>query len=638
MAPIKHASPSAEVPQLPTKLSDALEQLSEAQETLRAIGAGEVDAFVVSDGGTGERVFTLSTADRPYRMFVENMRDGAATVSSGGLILYVNRRLTEMLACSRETIVGSPLTTFIRDPATGLDELRGPDGLGITREFDLIDGDGKPVPVLIGISPLDVDGDQVTCLTFTDLSAQNAQKLEIARLSQTQAEHLAKLQKAQLDLTLQATHDPLTLLPNRALLIDRIDQALAGTRRSRRCAAVLFVDLDGFKQVNDTHGHAAGDVMLQAVGRKLSAALRPMDTVARIGGDEFAVLAPDVASQFHAVEISIRLIEALSEPLDAMNDGDRIGSSVGVAVSVAGRGTAETLMHEADTAMYQAKARGGGRAEVFDAALGLKVQQQARAQRVLRSALDERRVVVHYQPIVNVPDGSLAGYEALARIAEHDGSLLHPADFIPTAEHSGLVVALDSQILEMACHQARSWNPRNDPAARTTVAVNLSAREFESGDLTTAVRNMLERIDLEPQYLHLELTETATIDLRPELLNQLAALRNLGVQVGLDDFGTGYASLTHLRCMPLTFVKIDRSFVDGLGRGAEDEGIVAAVIDLAANLGLRSIAEGVETAVQLDRLREFGCDQAQGYLFSRPLPPSEVVEVAFPARRSANSG
>jgi diguanylate cyclase (GGDEF)-like protein len=401
---------------------------------------------------------------------------------------------------------------------------------------------------------------------------------------------------------------------------------------------VLFVDLDGFKQVNDTRGHAAGDAMLQAVGRKLSAALRPMDTVARIGGDEFAVLAPDVESQFHAVEISVRLIEALSEPLDAVNDGHRIGSSIGVAVSVAGRGTAETLMNEADTAMYQAKARGGGRAEVFDAALGLKVQQQARAQRVLRSALDERRVVVHYQPIVNVPDGSLAGYEALARIAEHDGSLLHPADFIPTAENAGLVVALDSQILEMACHQARSWNSTSGPAARATVAVNLSAREFESGDLPTAVHNVLERIGLEPEYLHLELTETAIMDLRPELLNQLAALRNLGVQLGLDDFGTGYASLTHLRRMPLSFVKIDRSFVDGLGRGADDERIVAAVIELAANLGLRSIAEGVETAVQLDRLREYGCDQAQGYLFSRPLPPSEVVEVALPARRSANSG
>ncbi|MDT4933490.1 MAG: hypothetical protein QOK11_1382, partial [Pseudonocardiales bacterium] len=291
----------------------------------------------------------------------------------------------------------------------------------------------------------------------------------------------------------------------------------------------------------------------------------------------------------------------------------------GIAVSVGGRGTAETLLSEADTAMYHSKSLGGGRAELFDPALRRQVQQGTVARRMLQSALDERRVIAHYQPIVDLASGSVAGFEALARIAEHDGSILSPAAFVPVAEESGLVVQLGAQVLGTACEEAKSWHAKCLP-----VAVNLSSRQFVPGDLAALVREGLERSGLQPGCLHLELTETAVMDLQPNVLSQLGGIRDLGVEVGLDDFGTGYASLTHLRRLPLTFVKIDQSFVQGLGTDHEDEGIVSAVIDLAANLGLRSIAEGVETADQLARLRELGCDHAQGYLFARPLPPDEV--------------
>jgi diguanylate cyclase (GGDEF)-like protein len=589
----------------PTTLAEALARMAAAEDTVRAIGAGEVDAFVVSDGGQPRRVFSLSTADRPYRMFVENMRDGAATLSSSGIVLYANQRLAELLSCSRETIVGSPLTKFLAGGAPiDPDAIRGPDGLGGSVELDLLDGNGVALPVLVGTSPLKVDGDLLTCLTFTDLRAQRAQDGEMARL---------------------ASHDGLTGLPNRALLVHRIDQALSDSKRGGGCTAVYFIDLDRFKQVNDTLGHSAGDRVLRRVAAQLADVIRPLDTVARIGGDEFAVLAPEVDNELHAVDIGNRLVAELCRRPDRAAEVDFVGASVGTAVSVDGRGTAEALLNEADTAMYKAKSLGGGRAEVFEAALGRQVRERSSALRMLNSALDERRVIAYYQPVVDLESRSVAGFEALARIAERDGSILPPVAFIAVAEESGLVVPLGTQVLHMACGEARSW-PRVGPQERQlTVAVNLSARQFGPGDLAAVVQTGLEDTGLDPTCLHLELTETAIIDLNPDVLEQLGHIRDLGVEIGLDDFGTGYASLTHLRRLPLTFVKIDQTFVQGLGVDQEDERIVAAVIDLAANLGLRSIAEGVETKDQLDRLRELGCSHAQGYLFAKPLPPQDVA-------------
>ncbi|MDQ6698447.1 MAG: EAL domain-containing protein [Actinomycetota bacterium] len=621
---IEHISGAAGEP--PITPAEALLRMAAAEDTLRAIGAGEIDAFVVSDGESARRVFTLSTADRPYRIFVENMRDGAATLSSSGVILYANRRLAEMLSCSRETVVGSPLLALLDTHVPlGLDEIRGPGGQGATVQFDLIDSTGVAVPVLVKTSPLEVEGEVLTCLTFADLTAQKAQDQEIARLSRAQALRMSDLQDAQAALTEQATHDALTGLPNRALLVDRIGQALSQAKRSGRCTVVLFVDLDRFKQVNDTQGHAAGDIVLRRVALQLRTVLRPMDTVARIGGDEFVVLAPDVDNHLHAVDISNRVVRELCRRPASPEDGQRVAASVGVSVSVGGRGTAEDLLIEADKAMYKAKALGGARAEVFDAALGRQVQQRLVAQGMLQSALADRRVVNYYQPVVDLGTGHVAGFEALARIAERDGSILPPITFIPVAEDTGLIVPLGSQVLEMACHTASAW-PSAAPAERhLAVAVNLSGRQFQPGDLPSVVRETLEWTGLDPSCLHLELTETAIIELHPDVLQQLGRIRDLGVQIGLDDFGTGYASLIHLRRLPLTFVKIDQSFVQGLGTDHEDERIVAAVVDLSRNLGLRSIAEGVETEEQLDRLRQLGCDQAQGYLFARPLAPADVT-------------
>jgi diguanylate cyclase (GGDEF)-like protein len=608
----------------PTR-AEALVRMAAAEDTIRAIGAGEVDGFVISGAGPGGAVFTLATADRPYRMFVENMRDGAATLSAGGLILYANRRLAQLLSTSREAIVGTPLAAFIPGGVPlAQKDLRGADGLGSTLELELVGASGARISVLVGSSPLKVDGGRLTCLTFTDLTVQKAQDQEIARLGRAQAERLTELQAAQVALTVQATHDALTGLPNRQLLVDRIGQALSQAERSGRWIAVLFVDLDHFKQINDTQGHAAGDAVLRSVAERLTAVLRPMDTVARIGGDEFAILAPDVDSHQHAIDVSTRVLAELCPGSPGTQDGPRIGASVGLSVCVAGRGTAEGMISEADMAMYLAKSRGGGRSEHFDAALGRRLRRRASAQLVLESALDERRIVAHYQPIVDLATGDVAAFEALARIAQPDGSILPPAAFVPVAEESGQVLELGAQVLELACREARAWTAPGTRRRPLSVAVNLSARQFEPGNLTALLLETLQRTGLDPSGLQLELTETAVIGLHVDVLQQLGRIRDLGIEIGLDDFGTGYASLTHLRRLPLSFIKIDRTFVQGLGADREDQGIVSAVIDLARNLGLRSIAEGVETDEQLDLLRRLGCDQAQGYLFARPLPPDEI--------------
>jgi len=606
-----------------TTPADGLARLSEAEDTLRAISAGEVDAFVISDDAVGHRVFTLETADRPYRMFVENMRDGAATVSPAGLILYANRGLAELLSCARETIVGAPLTRFLAPNADlELAKIRGTSGLGATVELDLMDADARRIPVQLGSSPLMVDGDHLLCVTFTDLRTHNAKDREIVRLSHAQARRMVELQSAQSALTEQATHDALTGLPNRALLVERINREVSRRPHSNRLFAVLFVDLDRFKQVNDTHGHAAGDATLRRVAERLVGALRPMDTVARIGGDEFVVLAPEVNSQLHAVDIGTRLLCELARGSD-VDDGDGVAASIGISVSGEAHATAEWLLHEADTAMYEAKSLGGRRVAVFDAALGRLVQERSAARKALRSALDDHRIIAHYQPIVDLASGRIAGFEALARMVGRDGVITPPAAFIPAAEDSGLVVPLGAQMLHNAVDDACSWmRPSTD--RQLNIAVNLSPRQFESGDLPELIGAELDRSGMSPNRLHLELTETAVMELRPDLLDQLTRIAATGVQIGLDDFGTGYASLTHLRRLPLTFVKIDRSFVRGLGADDEDERIVAAVIDLAANLGLRSIAEGVETIDQLRRLRELRCGEAQGYLFARPMAPVAV--------------
>jgi diguanylate cyclase (GGDEF)-like protein/PAS domain S-box-containing protein len=588
-------------------------RLDEAEETLRAIRNGEVDALVISDGLPDERVFTLSSVDKPYRIFVENMSDGAATLSQAGLVLYANPRLVDLLDYSMTELIGSSLLDFTA--AESRNELSAALEHHTSAEITFVAADGHLVPMLIGASKLEVEHNQLTCVTLTDLTAQKAQTEVIRALGRVQSDQLVELQAAEATLTFSATHDSLTGLPNRVLLIDRIEQALAQAARSGAWTGVLFIDLDRFKRVNDSRGHGTGDDVLRGVAERFRATLRTMDTLSRIGGDEFVVLIPDLVDRLEAGYIATRLRQSLEAPVGP--GGTVVTASIGVAIAEAGASSAEVMLHQSDTAMYHAKSLGRDRTEVFDIALSQRQTQRAATEDLLTEALAEHRLLPHYQPIVDLAAGGVAGFEALARILQADQSVLFPDAFIGVAEDSGLIIELGAQMLSTASQHAEGWPPSAGGGC-PSVAVNLSPRQLEQSDFAKYVSVVLANSGLDPTRLHLEITETALMQLSQNVLAQLHRVRDLGVEIGLDDFGTGYASLTHLRRLPVTFVKLDRSFISGLGADIQDEQIVAALIDLTAKLGLRSIAEGIETPQQLDRLRELGCDQGQGYLFQRP--------------------
>jgi diguanylate cyclase (GGDEF)-like protein/PAS domain S-box-containing protein len=417
-----------------------------------------------------------------------------------------------------------------------------------------------------------------------------------------------------------ALHDALTGLPNRTLLLDRLRQALARAAREDGKVAVLFLDLDNLKVLNDSLGHSAGDELLRAIGPRLHGELRATDTVARFGGDEFAVVCEDVQDEEHALAIAQRLVRAFEDPF-MVGGEERFGSaSVGIVVTGAGR-VAEELLSDADAAMYRAKERGRGRFEMFDAGLRDRITSRLRVEADLRRALEgEGRLWVAYQPYYRLPGREVAGVEALVRWEHPERGTVPPAEFIPVAEESGLVVPLGARVLRIACEQVARWQRETrHPGLRLTV--NVSARQMATPDFVETVQSTLAETGLHPDSLGLEITERLLLEETPGTALTIELLQALGVRLLLDDFGTGYSSLRYLQRYPLDGLKVDRAFVAGLGDNGEGDGaIVEAIVGMARALGMGVIPEGVETDGQLQRLAALGCDHAQGFLLSRPLP------------------
>ena len=420
----------------------------------------------------------------------------------------------------------------------------------------------------------------------------------------------------------QATHDPLTGLPNRALFAARLDRALADARADGTSAAVLFLDLDRFKEVNDTRGHQAGDALLVAAAGRLRAALRDGDTLARFGGDEFAVLLADPTEAAAADRAADRLLRALAAPAGPDDDGPAITASVGIVAELAAYARPEDVLRDADVAMYRAKDAGRAGHARFDPALQAALAARVALERDLRGALMRDEFALHYQPIVDLHTGRVARVEALLRWHHPARGPVAPGAFIPLAEETGLIAPLGRWVLGEACRQAAAWAAAGTPV---TIAVNLTAREFQSPALATEVAAALAAAGLAAAWLGLEITESLAMHDVAATIATLTALGALGVQVAIDDFGTGYSSLAYLKRLPVRALKIDKTFVDGLGTEAEDTAIVAAIVTLAHTLGLRVVAEGVETAAQAAQLRALGCDAAQGYHFARPLPAVEAT-------------
>jgi diguanylate cyclase (GGDEF)-like protein len=424
-----------------------------------------------------------------------------------------------------------------------------------------------------------------------------------------------------------ALYDPTTGLPNRELLSDRIAHALAGHRPDEVASiGVILLDLDRFKVVNETLGHVAGDRLLMAVGQRLVNSLRPGDTVARFGGDEFALVLDPVADAAEAHRIAERITQELGEPFPLSGRDWFLTASIGIALAAPGRGSPDELLREAEIAMVRAKGNAGQRHFLFEPSMSDQTLERLDLENDLRRALDREELRVHYQPIVTLASGAVVGFEALVRWQHPTRGLVPPLAFIPMAEETGLIVPLGRWVLDAACRQAAVWNATGTAKGTPPlfVSVNLSARQFTQGDLVEDVRQTLARTDLEADALELEITESVLMDQSEAGIRTLRDLRGLGVRLVLDDFGTGYSSLSYLKHLPLDTIKIDRTFVAGIEATA-DRSIVEAVIALAHGLGIGVVAEGIETDDQVDRLRELGCDLGQGYLFSRPVPAEQTT-------------
>lgn len=448
------------------------------------------------------------------------------------------------------------------------------------------------------------------------------------------AHHLRERRRAEAALAHQASHDPLTDLPNRTLLLDRLDLSLRPTRRPCGLVGLLFVDLDRFKFVNDSLGHEAGDALLVVVATRVMECSRTSDTVARLGGDEFVLLLDGVPDGKMAEEVADRVIATLATPVTLDGHEVTVAASIGIALARPGDVTPTVLLRDADVALRRAKAEGKGRCVVYEPWMGNHLRTRVALEAELRRALGRGELQLAYQPIVEVATRRIEGLEVLVRWHHPEQGILLPDAFVALAEETGLICPIGQWVVEVACRQGRAWQERfPEPPV---VAVNLSARQFQEPRLIESIDHILRETGLHPHLLRLELTESAVMADSSGAAVTLRRLKGLGVQVALDDFGTGYSSLGALRRFPIDLLKIDRSFVAGLGRDEGDAAIVRAVLAMAPALGMRVAAEGVETRRQLARLRELGCELGQGYHFARPLPAEAVTTLLDEACEAAH--
>ena len=454
--------------------------------------------------------------------------------------------------------------------------------------------------------------------------------LVVSAMREERRRHVDERTRAAEEAAHQALHDSLTGLASRALFMDRLNQALARTDRTPRSMAVMFLDLDRFKLINDSLGHDAGDRVLKSTADRLRMVLRPADTAARFGGDEFLVLCEDAGTERDAVLIAERMAEAVAMPIPLDTGEITVTTSIGIAMCGGGADRCEDLVRDADSALYRAKELGRARAELFDRAMRARAMRRLTIENQLRKGLDRGQFCLHYQPLIDLQTGEIQELEALVRWDHPRWGLLLPEMFLQIAEETGLIVPLGAWVLEDACRQWVRWRAAAPDAPPVAISVNVSGPQLIRPKFEQAVVETLERTGMEAGSLVFEVTEGVFMGTTSPTVDTLRRLRDLGVRLTIDDFGTGYSSLGYLKRMKADALKVDRSFVDGLGEDSEDEAIVAAVVRLAHSLGLVAVAEGVETAEQVGRLRALQCDLAQGFYYSEPRPPDAIA--AFLAR------
>ena len=441
-------------------------------------------------------------------------------------------------------------------------------------------------------------------------------------------EDITEQRRSEVKIEYMAHHDALTDLPNRVLLNERLEQALGQSVHRQEMLAVHHLDLDQFKAVNDTFGHPAGDKLLKMVADRLRGLVRETDTIARMGGDEFVVVHAPIDDPAEATSLAQRIIALISEPFDLDGHQATIGASVGIAVGPSDGLRPDHLLRNADLALYRAKGDGRGTFRFFESAMDLQMQTRRIMERDLRKALPAGEFELHYQPVVNLASGDISGFEALIRWNHPDKGMISPAAFIPLAEETGFIVPMGEWVIREACATAAKW------PGDLSVAVNISAAQFRSCGLMQVIVGALATSGLHPSRLEIEITETVLLQNRETTLAVLRQLRELGIRIAMDDFGTGYSSLTYLQCFPFDKIKIDRSFVKDITENAGSLNIVRAVAALARGMGMTATAEGVETREQLDSITSEGCNEMQGFLFSRPLPAHEIERLFLSGREA----
>jgi diguanylate cyclase (GGDEF)-like protein/PAS domain S-box-containing protein len=532
-----------------------------------------------------------------------------------GNISYLNVVAEKMTGWTSAEALGRPLSDVFhiidgatREPAPNPMEfaIHEDKTVKLTPNCILIRRDGSESSIEDSAAPIHDRSGLVTgaVIVFHDVTESRAMTEEMSHLAQ---------------------HDILTDLPNRLLLKDRISQAIAAARRNNTKVAVLFLDLDGFKDVNDSLGHAVGDTVLQSVAKCLSSCVRSSDTVSRQGGDEFVVLLSEIKHPSDAGITARKILTAVTASHTFEQHDLQLTASIGLSTYPEDGQDAEILLKNADTAMYQGKKKGHNTYQFFSQDMNARTVERQTIEGDLRGALKRQEFVMHYQPKINLQTGEITGAEALIRWMHPDRGLVSPLQFIPIAEESGLILSIGQWVLGEACRQAKEWIDAGLPA--TPVSVNVSSVEFRSDAFLDSLRAVLKDSGLNPRYLELELTESVLMQHAEASASALGGLKSIGVRLAVDDFGTGYSSLSYLKRFPIDSLKIDQSFVHDIITDADDATIVTAVISMAKSLRQRVIAEGVETEEQVTFLQAHGCDEAQGYYFSKPVTAQEFAKL-----------
>ena len=576
------------------------------------------DSFVRAIRNMAERQTAremLCAEKERAQMTLNSIGDAVLSTDLEGRITYLNVVAEKITGWRREEaagkdvddvfviIDGSTRAPCLNPLKTALEQNKT---VGLTRHCILIRRDGDEFAIEDSAAPiLDQHGATTgAVIVFHDVSVARAMEAEMSHLAQ---------------------HDTLTKLPNRTLLQDRLSQAITTAGRNGTRIAVLFVDLDGFKHINDSLGHAIGDRLLQSVAKRLLASVRTSDTVSRIGGDEFVILLSEVAHAGDAGVKAGKILAALNAPLEIDQHNLRVTASIGVTTYPEDGQETAMLIKNADLAMYQAKENGRNNYQFFEKDMNVRALERQSVEENLCFALDRDELVMHYQPKISLTTGEITGVEALIRWQHPERGLIGPLQFISVAEDCGLMLPIGNWVLRESCRQAKAWQ---DAGLRPIeMAVNVSSVEFRNEDFLEGVRAILEETGLSPHYLGLELTESVLMQHAEFTVPVLKKLKAMGIRLAIDDFGTGYSSLSYLRQFPIDTLKVDQSFVHGINADTDDATIINAVINMGGNLKHRVIAEGVETVEQVAFLQAHGCDEGQGYYFSRPVPASQFAKL-----------